>query len=248
MTVNTNVLEVGEASLEPTCAVKRAVAETIESRPRAAVHIRNYTPADRDAIRRICCETGYFGGPIDPLFADHELFADLFTKPYLDYEPEWALIAESEGRVIGYLLGSVCPHFDLLQMRSGFGTLLKMLGRLAVGRYSHHPRSRRFIKWLLFSGFSEQPKHPRNAAHLHYDLEKPYRGGDVGRRLWQEFIQRAKAAGVKTCYGSFFSYSQRRPEVAHSRYGFEVFDRRRTTMFEPEMNEQVEVVCVAKNI
>ncbi|MDB6056502.1 MAG: hypothetical protein JWO95_346 [Verrucomicrobiales bacterium] len=245
---NTNVLEVGEASLAPTLAAVRAVAETSEVAQRPVVRIRDYTPADKEDIRRICCETGYFGNPIDNLFNDRELFADLFTKPYLDYEPEWALVAEADGRVVGYLLGSVCPNFDSLQMRSGFRTTMKMLLRLATGRYSNHPRTRRFIKWLLFSGYKEQPKHPRNAAHLHYDMEKAYRGGDAGRRLWQEFIRRAKAAGLTTCYGSFFSTPKRRPEVAHSRYGFKVFDRRRTTMFEPEIAEPVEVVCVAKEI
>jgi predicted N-acetyltransferase YhbS len=248
MTANTNVLEVGETSLAPSPAQQRAVTEVIELPKREVVHIRTYKPTDKEAIRRICCETGFFGNPVDTLFQDRELFADLFTKPYLDYEPAWALVAEDQGRVVGYVLGSVCPNFDLLQMRSGFQTTMKMLARLASGRYANHPRSRRFIRWLLFSAYSEQPKHPRNAAHLHYDLEKAYRGGDIGRRLWQEFIRRAKASGVNTCYGSFYSYPHRRPEVAHSRYGFEVFDRRRTTMFEPEMTEPVEVVCVAKEI
>jgi hypothetical protein len=248
MTANTHVLEVGETSLAPSPAPPGAVAEIIPLSKRDLVHIRTYTPADKDAIRRICCETGYFGNPVDTLFQDRELFADLFTKPYLDHEPEWALVAEAEGRVIGYLLGSVCPHFDSLQMRCGFRTTMKMLARLASGRYSNHARSRRFIRWLLFSAYSEQPKHPRNSAHLHYDLEKGYRGGDIGRRLWFEFIRRAQAVGVKKCYGSFFSYPRRRPEIAHSRYGFEVFDRRRTTMFEPEITDPVEVVCVARDI
>ncbi len=248
MTANTNVLEVGETSLAPSLAAKRTVADIIELPKSALVRIRPYKASDKEDIRRICCETGYFGNPIDTLFNDRELFADLFTKPYLDYEPEWALTAEADGRVVGYLLGSICPKFDSLQMRSGFETTMKMLARLATGRYSNHPRSRRFIRWLLFRGYGEQPKHPRNAAHLHYDLEKAYRGGDAGRRMWQDFIRRAKAAGINTCYGTFFSHAKRRPEVAHSRYGFEVFDRRRTTMFEPEITDPVEVVCVAKQI
>jgi hypothetical protein len=36
--------------------------------------------------------------------------------------------------------------------------------------------------------------------------------------------------------------------MAYARYGFEVFDRRRTTLFEPEIREPVEVVCVCKSL
>lgn len=248
MIANTNVLEAGEPSLTPALAPEPIASNVIELPRQQFVRIRNYSPDDREAIRHICCETGYFGEPVDTLFKDRELFADLFTKPYLDYESDCGLVAEADGRVIGYLLGSVSPNFDRLQMRSGFETTMKMLLRLASGKYSKHPRSRRFIRWLLLSGYSEQPKHPRNSAHLHYDIDKKYRGHGLGRRLFLEFARRAKNAGMTTCYGTFFSCPQRRPEVAYSRYGFEVFDRRRTTMFKPEITEPVDVVCVAKAI
>lgn len=248
MTANTTVLEVEEPSLAPALAPETLAANLIALPHREVIRIRNYTPADKKTIQHLCCETGYFGEPVDGLFHDRELFADLFTKAYLDYESDWGLVAEADGLVIGYLLGSISTNFDRLQMRSGFQTTMKMLFRLASGKYSNHPRSRRFIRWLLFSGYSEQPKHPQNAAHLHYDIDKKYRGRGIGRRLWQEFVRRAKNAGVKSCYGAFFSSPQRRPEIAYSRYGFEVYDRRRTTMFEPEIKEPVEVVCVTKDI
>ncbi|MGZ4973570.1 MAG: GNAT family N-acetyltransferase [Limisphaerales bacterium] len=212
------------------------------------IRIRGYAPKDRNAIRNLCCETGYFGNPVDTLFQDRELFADLFTNAYLDYEPEWGLVAESNGSVIGYLLGSVATNFDSLQMRSGFQTTTKMLLRLAAGKYSSHPRSRQFIRWLLFSGYWEQPKHPPNAAHLHFDLDQNYRGRGIGFRLWHEYEKRLKAAGVKHCYGAFFSHSKRRPETAYARYGFSVYDRRHTTMFQPEVMDPVEVVCVSKQL
>jgi ribosomal protein S18 acetylase RimI-like enzyme len=212
------------------------------------VRIRGYAPPDRHEIRKLCCETGFFGKPVDTLFQDRELFADLFTKAYLDYQPEWGLVAESNGRVIGYLLGSIATNFDLLQMRSGFQTTVKMLLRLATGKYASHPRSRRFIRWLLFSGYREQPKHPRDAAHLHFDLDQNFRGRGVGFRLWNDYQKRLKDAGVKHCYGAFFSHAKRRPEVAYSRYGFGVYDRRPTTMFQPEVMDPVEVVCVSKQL
>jgi ribosomal protein S18 acetylase RimI-like enzyme len=182
------------------------------------------------------------------LFQDRELFAELFTRPYLDHEPEWALVAEAQDRVVGYLLGSVGKDFELTLLRSGFQTTFKMVLRLAMGRYSRHPRSRQFIRWLLASGFWEQPRHPRNAAHLHFDIEREYRGRGIARRLWDIYERRLLAAGATQCYGAFFSYPQRRPETIYARFGFHVFDRRQTTLFRPEVADSVEVVCVHKRL
>ncbi|HEV2391987.1 MAG TPA: hypothetical protein VG146_06445 [Verrucomicrobiae bacterium] len=212
----------------------------------AKARIRPYLDSDRPAIRRLCCDTGFLGNPVDGLFQDRELFADLFTKPYLEYEPEWALVAEVDGRVIGYLLGAVRRNFDFMLMRSGFETAAKMVFRLAAGRYAGHPRSRRFIRWLLTTGFWEQPRHPSNAAHLHWDLDKGFRGRGICLRLWTIYEHRLRQAGVKRCYGAFFSYKRRRPESVYARYGFSVFDRKRTTLFQPEIAEPMEVVCVQK--
>jgi len=209
------------------------------------VHIRRYLENDRPALCRLCCDTGFLGEPIDAVFQDRELFADLFIGPYLDHEPEWALVAEAEGRVIGYLLGSVCRNFDLVLMRNGFPVASKMLCKLVSGRYSNHPRSRRFVRWLLTSGYCEQPKHPAGAAHLHLDLENQYRGRGIGRRLWQTYERQLRSAGVRQYYGAFFSHPRRRPEAVYARFGFRVFDRKRTTVFEPEI-QGVEVVCMHK--
>lgn len=212
------------------------------------VRIRPYQESDRAAIRRLCCDTGYLGRPVDGLFQDRELFADLFTNAYLDHQPQWALVAESDSQLVGYLLGAVSKHFDLLLMRSGFVTTSKMLLRLATGRYAAHRRSRLFIRWLLTVGYREQPRHPSNAAHLHCDLARGFRGRGILRRLWDVYEERLRLAGVTQCYGAFFSHPRRRPETVYARYGFTVFDRKRTTFFEPEITEPVELVCVARQI
>jgi ribosomal protein S18 acetylase RimI-like enzyme len=212
------------------------------------VRIRPYHATDRPAIRALCCDTGFLGRPVDTLFRDRELFADLFTNAYLDHEPEWAFVAEVDGRVIGYLLGAISPRFDLALIRSGFRTTVKMLLRLAAGRYDGHPRSRRFIRWLLTHGFSEQPKHPAHAAHLHLDLDKGFRGRGICARMWEMYERRLQRVGVRQCYGAFFSYARRRPESVYARYGFQVFDRKPTTIFYPEIPDPVEVVCVAKTL
>jgi hypothetical protein len=84
--------------------------ETEPVQPARPVKIRPYRQTDRQAIRQICCDTGFLGKPVDTIFQDRELFADLFAKPYLEHEPEWALVAEAEHRVVGYLLGSAGKH------------------------------------------------------------------------------------------------------------------------------------------
>jgi len=211
------------------------------------VWIRQYNQGDRTSIRRLCCDTGFFGNPVDTVFKDRELFADLFTRPYLEYEREWAMVAESDGRVIGYLLGSVRKRFELLLLYAGFQTTVKMLLRLASGRYGGHARSKQFIGWLLTRGYREQPRHPAESAHLHLDLERAFRGRGIGRRLWEAYRNRLEAAGIKRCYGAFFSRAGRRPEMIYARYGFTVFDRRRTTVFSPEVSG-VEVVCVHREL
>ena len=64
--------------------------------PSAAV-IRPYRSSDREAVRRLCCETGYLGKAIDPVFEDRELFADYLTKFYTDWEPMASVVLLRSG-------------------------------------------------------------------------------------------------------------------------------------------------------
>src|SRR2546430_15582402 len=77
-----------------------------------ALVIRSYRTSDRDAIRRLCCQTGFLGEPIDPVYQDHELFADFLTTYYTDHESESSFVLEVDGEIRGYLLGSRRPLFN----------------------------------------------------------------------------------------------------------------------------------------
>ena len=71
--------------------------------------IRSYRKTDRDAVRRLCCQTGFLGTPIDPVYEDRQLFADFLTTYYTDWEPESSFVIEIDGEIRGYLLGSRKP-------------------------------------------------------------------------------------------------------------------------------------------
>src|SRR5207249_6014364 len=68
--------------------------------------IRSYRKSDREAVRKLCCDTGFLGDPIDPVYEDRELFADFLTTYYTDHEPESCFLLELDGEIRGYLLGS----------------------------------------------------------------------------------------------------------------------------------------------
>ncbi len=51
------------------------------------IRLRQYREEDRREVRRICCETGFLGYPIDPIYQDRELFADLLMPPPVHHLP-----------------------------------------------------------------------------------------------------------------------------------------------------------------
>src|SRR5438309_1543057 len=108
--------------------------------------IRSYQASDRGAVRKLCCETGFLGHPIDPVFQDRELFADFLTTYYTDHEPESSFVLEINGEIRGYLLGSRKPlRNQLYSFWQNISLFLKALTRY----FRYHDRSRRFIRWTL---------------------------------------------------------------------------------------------------
>src|SRR5205085_10015258 len=77
-----------------------------------AFTIRSYRSTDRAAVRRLRCQTGFLGELIDPVFDDHELFADFLTTYYTDKEPQSSFVLEIDGEIRGYLLGSRRPLWN----------------------------------------------------------------------------------------------------------------------------------------
>src|SRR6266568_8726897 len=103
--------------------------------------IRSYQASDRGAVRKLCCETGFLGDPIDPVFQDRELFADFLTSYYTDKEPESSFVLEIDGEIRGYLIGSRKPLWNQFY---SFRQNVRLFFR-ALWRYPRYDdRSRRF--------------------------------------------------------------------------------------------------------
>ncbi|MGZ4983202.1 MAG: GNAT family acetyltransferase, partial [Chthoniobacterales bacterium] len=132
-----------------------------------AFSIRPYRRSDRAAVRRLCCLTGFLGEAIDPVYQDHELFADFLTTYYTDHEPESSFVLEVDGELRGYLLGCRKPLWN--QLYSFYQNVVLFLRALL--RYPrYNERSRRFLRWLLMNGWREVPAAPRRTPHFHINL------------------------------------------------------------------------------
>src|SRR6185295_10181363 len=67
--------------------------------------IRSFRAADRPAVRALACDTAERGEPVERFYPDRDVFADLLTRYYTDWEPASLWVAEQDGEVVGYLTG-----------------------------------------------------------------------------------------------------------------------------------------------
>jgi GNAT superfamily N-acetyltransferase len=159
------------------------------------------TAADWQAVRTLCCQTGNGGNPIDPV--RWPLFADLWIGPYQRLAPAWTYVAESDGRIVGYLTG--CPDTAAFRRARRFRVTLPLLLGIAVGRYGWTPDARRTVRLALRLGRGVESRlapslparfahtHP---AHLHMNVDAEHRRRGLGARLIERYTRDLGEAGV----------------------------------------------------
>lgn len=218
------------------------MSETVATPP---FTVRRYRPEDRQAVRDLCCDTGFLGNPIDPVFEDRELFADFLTRPYTDLEPECCFILEVAGRVQGYILGS---------RRRGsmiFSSLVPntLSGLKLLWRYPRYqPSSKAYVRWLISSGSRETPAAPKDAAHFHVNIRAEARGFDKVRELFNAFFEHLRACGETRVYGQMSTFESRRTEALFKRFGFTLMNRSEVTKYRNFTSERVFLSTVVKEL
>lgn len=207
--------------------------------------IRKFLRADREDVRRLCCETGFLGNPIDPVFEDRELFADYLTSYYTDWEPESSFVLEVGGRVVGYILGSRHP---LRQQLHSLWQNIWITSRAIVRLPGYNPASRKFLKWIICNGWREVPAAPRRTAHFHINLLPEARNVSSTRALIDAFLEYLRACGEPRVYGQMVTFGSRRGTRMFERYGFQVLNKSEITKYRDIHNEPVFLCTVIKDL
>ncbi len=210
-----------------------------------AFTIRSYQPSDREAVRRLCCQTGFLGEPIDPVYEDRELFADFLTTYYTDHEPESSWVIEKDGELHGYLLGSRRPLLN--QLYSFYQNIVLFLRALL--RYPrYNDRSRQFIRWLLMNGWREVPAAPHHTPHFHINLLPDARKMSTTRSLLSAYFTYLHKAGERQVYGQIVTFESRRGEKMFERYGFKVMNKSEITKYRGIHPHPVYLCTVIKDL
>jgi hypothetical protein len=207
--------------------------------------IRNFRRSDREAVRSLCCMTGFLGEPIDPVYEDRELFADFLTTYYTDHEPESSFVLEMDGQIRGYLLGSRRPFQN--QLYSFYQNVVLFL-RALTRYFRYHQRSRRFVRWLLVHGWREVPAAPRRTPHFHINLLANARRISTTRALMSAYLSYLYRCGEKRVYGQIVTFESRRGEKMFERYGFKVLNRAEITKYKAFYPESVYLSTVVKTL
>jgi ribosomal protein S18 acetylase RimI-like enzyme len=163
------------------------------------MNFRRYEPRDRDAVRGICCDTADCGNPVESFFPDREVFADLLTRYYTDFDSRASWVADAGNEIAGYILGAYdTRRFNrVLAWQIVPCAVVKAIVRGALW----HSQTRALLwanRGFMFrecsGGENFQPEH--FPARVHINLRASYRGRNIGRELFRCWLEQARAAGV----------------------------------------------------
>ncbi len=208
--------------------------------------IRSYRASDREAVRQLCCDTGFLGEPIDPVYEDRELFADFLTTYYTDHEPESSFRSGGRWRNSRLSAGLRKPLRNQL-----YSLLSKCLAfsERADALFPLQPDARAALfGGSLVHGWREVPAAPRRTPHFHINLLPDARKISTTRALMSAYLSYLYRSGEKRVYGQIVTFESRRGEKMFERYGFKVLNRAEITKYKAFYPESVYLSTVIKNL
>lgn len=187
--------------------------------------------------------TGYFGRPAERFFPDRKLFEDLWIAPYFTHHGCCNHVAEADGDVVGYIVGS-CDTRAYRRYMAGLS--LRLVGPWLRGRY---PALGPSVRYLLRAARYPAPAASveRFPAHLHINVLGRARGHGLGRRLLAAFLACLQARGVPGVQLSTTIENEAALGLYRS-FGFHVWERQRSRLWRPWLGRTTTHVVMVKEL
>jgi len=209
--------------------------------------IRQYQKADRDFVRKIAYNTAFMGDPADIFFEGKEILADFLTQYFTDYEPESCFVAQTHGRVIGYLIGA--KNTSRLMRIFQVKILSRLLIQAVIKGALLKKKNIMFIFHYLMSFLCQEFKMPDFAksypATLHINLEENWRNLKIGSRLITTYLDYLAKAQIRGVY--LATLSDRASEFFRKR-GFNLLYRGSRSYFRYILHKDVPIYIYGKEL
>jgi len=206
-------------------------------------HIRPAGPLDLEALGHIAYATGFFGSSAAVYFPSPPLFRDLWIKPYLEGIGACNFVAELEGKIVGYIIGTP----DVRSYRRYFlRSAGEILGKVFTGGYPGLLPSARFLLRAARYGRRQAPieQYP---AHLHINLLPQSRGLGVGQKLLEAHLDCLRARGV---HGVQLSTTRENKAALglYQKLGFEVYAEWESPLWKPWLGREATHLIMVKHL
>lgn len=202
--------------------------------------VRSYQSADRQALFQIAGDTAFFGDPVEAFLDDRKLFFDTFYRYYVDYEPEYAWVACTDGQVVGFLTGCV----DTITQRKRLITriLPSVVWRALQGGYQLQRKSWCYVRALVLSTLRSEQTHVDlrvYPAHLHLNIAASMRGYGLGKRLMKAYLGQLAELHVPGVHLSTTSMNETACRL-YEKTGFQLLDAHPTQVWSHLLDQPVE--------
>ncbi|MFQ5952508.1 MAG: GNAT family N-acetyltransferase [Candidatus Omnitrophota bacterium] len=190
--------------------------------------IRELQDKDRLDVRRISCETAFLKEAGSGLFDDDEILADALTAYFTDYEPGSCFVAEKDGKVIGYIIGSknTTAMAKTFKFRIAPKLLLKSIRRGLFLKRGAWIFLLHCLASFLKGEFWVPDLSKEYPATLHINIDEDFRGLRLGTRLIEYYLGFLREKGIK---GVHFGTSSEGAKTFFLKSGFELlFEGKRT--------------------
>lgn len=156
------------------------------------VRLRAAVPADRDTLYDICLRTGDAGRNATGLVEDGSLYGHVYVGAYLQFEPEFAFVADVAGTAVGYVLGALDTASFEARCEAEWWPPLR---ERYQGPVSGTDIDRRLVDAIHTPRITPVAVTERYPSHLHIDLLPVAQGRGLGRQLMQLLLDRLAGAG-----------------------------------------------------
>ena len=155
--------------------------------------MRDAVADDRSAVYAVCLRTGDAGLDATASYRDPDLLGHVYAGPYLELEPELAIVLDDGAGAEGYVLGALDTRDFEARCEQEWWPSLR--ARYPLGSFPDGSPDERLVRMVHAPVGAPETVVAAYPSHLHIDLLPRWQGGGWGRRLIEALLERLVARG-----------------------------------------------------